>query len=91
MANKNCTVVAKAETLETPVALDYEHALGRRHPYHYAKSRPCFWYSPYTGDAIMPDGTRGTIPISTSLTTLLEKIEQYTLVHTHAAFSGIVR
>ncbi len=53
-----------------------QFALERRHPYRYA-DRPTFWYDPGTGQMIMPDGKRGVIPTSSSITTILEKIEAY--------------
>lgn len=72
----SCTIVQFPDNLPEPVALDFNHALVKRHPYKYA-GRPCFFYSYQTGDVIMPDGKRGTIPASTDLMSLLEKIQQY--------------
>jgi hypothetical protein len=78
--NSQCTIVQKPENLGTPIEQDFNHTLERgRNGYRYQIDRPNFWYHPGTGQVIMPDGTKGTIPGSTSLTTLLEKIEQFTV------------
>lgn len=72
------SIVQKPETLDAPVSQDYNHVLERRHKHRYA-DRPTFWYSPFTGQVTRPDETKVNIPANTPLTTLLEKIEQYTL------------
>lgn len=68
-----CAIVETPELSTLPVEQDYKHSLKRRHAYHYT-DKPVYWYNPFDGRIITPTG-KATIPASTSLTTLLEKIE----------------
>jgi len=73
---QQCNIVPQSEYLDEPVAQDHKHVLKYRRPFEYQKDLPTYWYNPANGQVIGPDGTKATIPSSTSLTALLEKIEE---------------
>jgi hypothetical protein len=50
--------------------------LTRRHPRKYA-DRPIFWYNPFTGSVILPDGKHNGLPPNTPLTSVLNMVEGY--------------
>ncbi len=68
-----CSIAEKPENLGGPVEMDYEHALERRPRREYHNT--IYLYNPVTGQVIGPTGKSITLPLNTSLTDFLEKIE----------------
>ncbi len=72
---QQASIVQRSETLDAPIAQDYEHVLERRRPREY--SQLAYWYNPVNGIVILPDGTKVTLQKNTPLTVLLDKIEEH--------------
>jgi hypothetical protein len=76
---QQCSIVPEPLHLGTPVRLDDTHMLKRRAPYKGHREQPAFWYSLVSGECILPNSKKGTLPENTTLATLLDKIEAYSI------------
>src|SRR5260221_5037999 len=71
-----CTITDHIDHLPQQTEPDDTCVLKRRHPFEYA-GRIVWWYAPFTGEIIMPDGKCEQVSRDTTLESLLDAIKAH--------------